>query len=106
MERLCYVFELAPGQEQEYLRRHADVWPDVIEAIKAAGFSNYSLFKRGREVYATLGGVTLRDEAAFPGPSFHPGLPSLDDLKRQLREILMRAFAGSASTSAATRSDE
>ena len=42
---------------------------------------------RGREVYATLGGVTLRDEAAFPGPSCHPGLPSLDDLKRQLREI-------------------
>jgi L-rhamnose mutarotase len=52
MERLCYVFELAPGQEEEYLRRHADVWPEVMEAITAAGFSNYSLFRRGREVYA------------------------------------------------------
>jgi L-rhamnose mutarotase len=52
MERLCYVFELAPGQEEEYLRRHADVWPELIEAITAAGFSNYSLFRRGREVYA------------------------------------------------------
>lgn len=52
MERLCYVFELAPGQEDEYLRRHAEVWPELINAIKAAGFSNYSLFKRGREVYA------------------------------------------------------
>jgi L-rhamnose mutarotase len=52
MERLCYVFELASGQEEEYLRRHADVWPEVIDAIKAAGFSNYSLFRRGREIYA------------------------------------------------------
>jgi L-rhamnose mutarotase len=52
MERLCYVFELAPGQEEEYLRRHADVWPELIEAITAAGFSNYSLFRRGRDVYA------------------------------------------------------
>lgn len=52
MERLCYVFELAPGGEEEYLRRHADVWPELIDAIKAAGFSNYSLFRRGREVYA------------------------------------------------------
>jgi L-rhamnose mutarotase len=52
LERLCYVFELAPGQEEEYLRRHAEVWPEVIDAIKDAGFANYSLFKRGREVYA------------------------------------------------------
>jgi L-rhamnose mutarotase len=52
MERLCYVFELAPGQEDEYLRRHERVWPEVIDAIKEAGFSNYSLFRRGREVYA------------------------------------------------------
>jgi L-rhamnose mutarotase len=52
MERLCYVFELAPGQEEEYLRRHEHVWPEMIDAIKEAGFSNYSLFRRDREVYA------------------------------------------------------
>ena len=52
MERLCYTFELAPGMEAEYERRHAEVWPELVEAIRAAGFSNYSLFRRGREVIA------------------------------------------------------
>ena len=52
MERLCYTFDLAPGMEDEYDRRHAEVWPDVVDAIRAAGFSNYSLFRRGTEVIA------------------------------------------------------
>jgi L-rhamnose mutarotase len=38
--------------ETEYERRHADVWPDLIAALKNAGFSNYTLFRRGTEVVA------------------------------------------------------
>lgn len=52
MERICYTFELAEGMEAEYERRHAEVWPEQIVAIREAGFSNYSLFRRGREVIA------------------------------------------------------
>ncbi len=52
MERLCYTFDLAPGVEREYERRHAEVWPEMLAALKEAGFSNYSLFRRGREVIA------------------------------------------------------
>jgi L-rhamnose mutarotase len=52
MERLCFTFELVPGMESEYDRRHAELWPELQEAIKAAGFSNYSLFRRGTEVVA------------------------------------------------------
>lgn len=52
MERLCYTFELTAGQEAEYERRHAEVWPELVDALHAAGFSNYSLFRRGREVIA------------------------------------------------------
>lgn len=52
MERFCYTFELAPGMEAEYERRHKEIWPDLVQAIKDAGFSNYSLFRRGRKVIA------------------------------------------------------
>lgn len=52
MERLCYTFDLAPGMEAEYERRHAELWPELVEALRAAGFSNYSLFRRGLEVIA------------------------------------------------------
>lgn len=52
MERLCYTFDLAPGMEHEYERRHTEVWPEMLAALREAGFSNYSLFRRGREVIA------------------------------------------------------
>ena len=52
MERLCYTFELIAGMEEEYERRHANVWPELVTALKESGFSNYSLFRRGTEVIA------------------------------------------------------
>jgi L-rhamnose mutarotase len=52
MERICFRFELYPGQEAEYKRRHDEIWPELVEAIKDAGFANYSLFRRDQEVVA------------------------------------------------------
>ncbi len=28
----------------EYIRRHAQVWPDMLDALRATGWSNYSLY--------------------------------------------------------------
>ncbi len=52
MQRLCFTFELREGAESEYKRRHDEIWPELVSAIKAAGFSNYSLFRRGTQVVA------------------------------------------------------
>lgn len=47
MERLCFAMELKPGQELEYDRRHDTIWPEMRDAVSAAGFTNYGLFRRG-----------------------------------------------------------
>jgi len=52
VERICFRFEIYPGQEAEYKRRHDEIWPELVEAIKASGFSNYSIFRRGLEIVA------------------------------------------------------
>ncbi|CAN5790594.1 L-rhamnose mutarotase [soil metagenome] len=52
MERLCFTFTIKPGTEDEYRRRHDEIWPELVEAITAAGFRNYSLFRRGLQVIA------------------------------------------------------
>ena len=52
MERICFTFELRAGTEDEYKRRHDAIWPELVEAIRAAGIRNYSLFRRGRQVIA------------------------------------------------------
>jgi len=38
--------------EAEYQRRHDEIWPELVEAIRDAGVANYTLFRRGRDVFA------------------------------------------------------
>lgn len=52
MERFCYSFELLPGTVEEYEREHQEIWAGVEEAMRAAGISNYTLFRRGLVVTA------------------------------------------------------
>jgi L-rhamnose mutarotase len=50
MERLCFFLELEEGAEQEYERRHDEIWPEMREAVSRAGYTNYTLFRRGSTV--------------------------------------------------------
>lgn len=52
MERFCFTFEIKPGTEAEYKRRHDEIWPELVDAIKEAGCSNYSLFRQGTQIVA------------------------------------------------------
>lgn len=52
MERICFTFELHPGMEAEYKRRHDEIWPELVEAIQEAGIRNYTLFRRATSVIA------------------------------------------------------
>lgn len=54
MERVGFTMRLRPGQEAEYRRRHAAVWPEMLDALKAAGARDYSIFLRGNDLFAYL----------------------------------------------------
>jgi len=45
-QRICFLLRVRPEQVAEYRRRHAEVWPEMREALSAAGWRNYSLFLR------------------------------------------------------------
>ncbi|MGG5173055.1 L-rhamnose mutarotase [Pseudarthrobacter sp. J1738] len=42
--RVCFRSSIQPRQIEEYKRRHAAVWPEMLRELKAAGWNNYSLF--------------------------------------------------------------
>ncbi len=44
MERIAFTMRLLPGAEDEYRRRHADVWPEMLGALRDGGVSNYSIY--------------------------------------------------------------
>ena len=52
MQRFCFTFEINPGTEDEYQRRHAEMWPDMAAAITESGIHNYTLFRRGLTITA------------------------------------------------------
>jgi L-rhamnose mutarotase len=45
--RVCFRSSVKPELIAEYRRRHAAVWPDMLRALKDAGWTNYSLFLDG-----------------------------------------------------------
>ena len=51
MERLLFAMKLKEGREEEYEQRHEEVWPELLGDLWSAGWRNYSLFRRGSEVF-------------------------------------------------------
>jgi L-rhamnose mutarotase len=44
--RICFVLQVRPDRVEEYKIRHAEVWPEMLNALRESGWRNYSLFLR------------------------------------------------------------
>jgi L-rhamnose mutarotase len=54
MERIAFAMRLLPGAEDEYRARHANVWPEMLDELRAAGARNYSIYVRGDDLFGYL----------------------------------------------------
>lgn len=46
MRRVCFTLQVDPSRLDEYREHHARVWPEMLEALRDAGWHDYSLFLR------------------------------------------------------------
>ena len=44
MQRIAFKMKLKPGYAAEYQQRHAALWPELSQILKAAGIEDYSIF--------------------------------------------------------------
>jgi len=44
--RYCFNLQVRPERMAEYVERHQAVWPEMLDALRATGWRNYSLFLR------------------------------------------------------------
>ncbi|MDQ0395855.1 L-rhamnose mutarotase [Labrys monachus] len=51
MSHHAWVLEVRPGYEDEYRRRHDEIWPDMLEALRKAGVRNYNIFRYGLTLF-------------------------------------------------------
>jgi len=47
VERVCFLARVRPERLDEYRARHNEVWPEMLTALRAAGWGNYSIFLAG-----------------------------------------------------------
>jgi L-rhamnose mutarotase len=47
MAHYAWILEVRPGYEEEYVRRHKEIWPEMVGALREAGIRNYSIFRYG-----------------------------------------------------------
>ena len=51
MERFAWKGRIKPGMQEEYKRRHDEIWPEMLELLKSAGIRNYTIWSDGYEVF-------------------------------------------------------
>jgi L-rhamnose mutarotase len=44
MKKVAFKMKLFPGKEDEYKKRHDEIWPELVLMLKDAGISDYSIF--------------------------------------------------------------
>ena len=44
MARVAFKMKLHKGFEEEYKKRHDELWPELEELLKETGISEYSIF--------------------------------------------------------------
>ncbi len=50
VERWVFVAEIRAGTEDEYARRHDELWPDLAADMTARGICNFTIFRRGTTI--------------------------------------------------------
>ncbi len=50
-QRSAFVLRVRPDRIDEYLEAHLRVWPEMLDALRAAGIRNYTIFRAGNEVF-------------------------------------------------------
>ncbi len=63
MERVAFVMRVIEGQQQEYIRRHQQVWPEVQADLRRAGVRKMSIFMAGLQLFLYLEAARILAES-------------------------------------------
>ncbi|MFL4997872.1 MAG: L-rhamnose mutarotase [Microvirga sp.] len=70
-EKYAFKMQLNPGMEDEYRRRHDEIWPELVELLKEAGVEDYSIHL-DRETGILFGVLWRRTDHSMADLPSHP----------------------------------
>lgn len=51
MERYAWTAKILEGKKDEYVRRHNEIWDELVAVLKEAGISNYTIWNTGDTLF-------------------------------------------------------
>ena len=51
MEKYAWKGMIKEGMIDEYVRRHNEIWPEMVKVLKDAGIRNYTIWNTGCELF-------------------------------------------------------
>ena len=51
MKKVGFKLKLKDNVQEEYKRRHDQIWPEMLEKLDKAGIKNYSIWNIGKELF-------------------------------------------------------
>ncbi len=51
MEKYAWKGMIKEGMLDEYIKRHDEIWPEMVEVLKEAGIKNYTIWNTGCEMF-------------------------------------------------------
>ena len=84
MEKFAFKMRLNPGCRAEYIKRHNEIWPELVDLLKDAGVSDYSLHLDAET--NTLFGVLWRKDGH--GMDELPSHPLMQKWWAQMADIM------------------
>ena len=47
----AWILEVRVGYEEEYKKRHDEIWPEMVEMLQESGIKKYSIFRHGLTLF-------------------------------------------------------
>lgn len=51
MEKYAWRARILDGMFEEYVRRHDEIWPELLDVLKEAGITNYTIWNNGNDLF-------------------------------------------------------
>ena len=85
MEKYAWRGKIVPGMQEEYKKRHDNIWPEMKEVLANAGIVNYSIWMQGEELF----GYYECEKGAEYAAAVQAGSPVVDRWNDYMKDVMV-----------------
>ena len=85
MEKYAWSAKIVDGKENEYVKRHDEIWQELKDLLTEAGIRNYTIWKNG----ATLFGYYECEKGVEYATKMQAESPIVDKWNEYMKDVLI-----------------